>query len=132
MTYSISTDRLNFTGEYRSIKQAINAAASELALSPRQKFYVGQNIHLGYGEQFYPDADSILDIIGESAYEVSERAEDWLTNIPQKEKEDLKSMLDKTIIKWMKKYHQEATFWIVEEIKEYIIEENTVDESTLT
>lgn len=126
MSYSLSTNREVFQGDFKTIEEALSEAQSELNLSPGQKFYVGKNTHLGYGEQYYPNADDILDMIGESAYEVSELAENWLTQVPDEEKKDLQEMLNKTIRSWMKKHHQEATFWIVEDIKEYIISESTV------
>ncbi len=130
MTYSLSLDKELFQGDFKSIEEALGEAQTELNLSHGQKFYVGNNTHLGYGEKYYPDAGDVIDMIGENAYEVSEFAENWLTNVTKEEKKDLQDMLNKTIKSWMKKHHQEATFWVVEDIKEYIISDDLVPQNT--
>lgn len=106
---------------YNTITKCISVAreAEPAEEEPRKYVYVGENV------PFIPtvDAYTVLEQIGENAYEFCESAEDWYPqDAGQEELDELSGHLTEVVQTWLKKYHREPYFWQVQNIKRYPLE----------
>lgn len=80
-----------------------------------------------YGQTTKPDvstlvdADEVIEMLGERAYD---NHGEWAWDFPNVS-DKAKKLLDNYLQKWIKK-HTEVTFWTVKDIKEYVITEEDV------
>ena len=67
-------------------------------------------------------ADNVIDQLMDVAYdEAGENAENYLSSVSNVAFEELETSLNKVLLKWEKKYHEQPTFYTVDNIKVYNI-----------
>lgn len=125
--YCWSYDGENFNefdyDEVKTEEQAI-AAAQKIIAETNRNVYIGVAHHVGIDDVLPDLADTVIDIIGNHAYdEYGEYAEDYLSDVSDDAEIELNIELCKVVKKWAKKHKYEPTFFRVGNTKHVV--ENT-------
>jgi hypothetical protein len=116
-TFSVSSDRELFHGEYKTREEAVANAYSELDIEPGQTFYTAEN--------FVPVItlfpDELIDSAVQSAADgCGEIADDWLSNVTREETKELGKRLAVVFEQWLRDTKNEPKFFRCENIQEHV------------
>lgn len=120
LAYSTNEEYFSGDGEYENYEEA----ALDCILENDSE--IGDIVYVGKKEQFFPhiDASTVLENIGEQAYdEVGEAAESYLTNVKKEHEEYLEAALNSVLNKWLKKYKHNPYFFKVVKVKSFEVTE---------
>lgn len=127
MEYAWSFEEIGtYNGGFESIEDALKDATNEANHEYYQNHKEEKPTRCFIGEQieFKPkiDADDIIDRLQDSADDFSgEYADDYLTTVTDEEKTDLEKALQKAFDEWELKTKNKATFFNIEDSKEYLL-----------
>jgi hypothetical protein len=115
-----------YNGGFESIKEALKDATFEANHAYYENHKDEKPTRCFIGEQidFKPkiDADDIIDRLQDSADDFSsEYSDDYLTNVTNDEKLELEKALQKAFDEWETKTKNKATFFSIEDSKEYLL-----------
>lgn len=118
---------MNYSCEYNSVKQALEAAREEAKND--DEFKEAKTVYIGRVYKFVPVINP-WGIIEELQFraddEAFDAAEDYLRDIRDEELSKLQEMLTKAFNKWAKETGNEPNFYIVKERKEYSLETGVI------
>jgi hypothetical protein len=118
-TFSVSDDRENFFGQYKTREEAVFNAYSELDIQPGQTFYTAENFPVVI--RLCPD--ELIESAAQSAADgCSEIADDWLTGVTKNDSNELGKRLAPVFEQWLKDTKNEPRFFRCEHIQEHTYE----------
>ena len=122
--YSYSLDNEHFSCEYDSVEEVLADAKVEA----EEEYSAGEidKVYIGYVCRFKPtvNAESVITEIQDDAdNEADEVAYGYLEDVSIVDLNKLQEMLTETFNKWAKETGNEPNFFIVENVKEYSLEE---------
>lgn len=123
-SYSFYED-IEYSSEYDSVEEALEAA--KLDAKNDDEFKDMDTVYVGRIYRFVPvvDAWSIIERLQDDADdEAYEASEDYLQDVSDEEANKLEAMLTETFNKWAKETGNEPSFFTVEEIHEYSLEDS--------
>lgn len=123
-SYSFFED-LGYSSDYDSIDEALEAARADAKND--DEFRDAKTVYIGrvYKYEPYVDAVRVIECVQQDAYdEADEYIGDYLDNVKEEEWRKLEAMLTETFNKWAKETGNEPSFFTVEEIHEYSLEDS--------
>lgn len=117
--YAYSFDRHTFVGQFDSRNDALRAAmgkANQMQDAPTE-IYVG--LKADGDPQASGHAVETLRRMSARARAVSDGAGRYLLGVTEQEEAELDTMLERTIVEWLKKHDRMPTFYNVESISEH-------------
>ena len=124
-SYSFYED-FDYSGEYDSVDEALAAARADAKNA--DEFKDAKTVYIGRVYRFVPEIEpwSVIERLQDDADdEAYEATEDYLQYISDDEANKLGKMLTETFNKWAKETNNEPGFFIVKDVVEYSLEEET-------
>ena len=124
-SYSFYED-FDYSGEYDSVDEALAAARADAKND--DEFKDAKTVYIGRVYRFVPEIEpwSVIERLQDDADdEADEVAEDYLQYVSDDEANKLGKMLTETFNKWAKETNNEPGFFVVKDVVEYSLEEET-------